>query len=227
MYTGDTVVIATGAKARTIPGIELGDRIVTKHQALQMNHGPKRAIILGGGVIGLEFARIWASLGAQVTVIEALPRFAAAENPWCSALAERAFRERDITIRTGASLVSAVETDDRVVAILDDGNELDADVLLVAVGRVPRTEGLGLEENGIEFSDGFLVTDEDLQTSVPGVYAAGDVVFSWRIVDSNRAGSSPSIWPDENLAASRLKDSASDILQPGDRVCWPQRGCDS
>ncbi|OZE81332.1 dihydrolipoyl dehydrogenase, partial [Rhodococcoides fascians] len=176
VYKGDTLVIATGSKPRTLPGVELGNRIVTSDQALQMNHVPERAIVLGGGVIGLEFASIWASLGAQVTIIEALPRLAAAEDSWCSALVERAFKKRKIAVRTGASLASAVETDDKVVVSLDDGDELDADVLLVAVGRVPRTEGIGLETNGVELSDGFVVTDENLQTSVPGVYAAGDVV---------------------------------------------------
>ncbi|MFF1946315.1 dihydrolipoyl dehydrogenase [Rhodococcus qingshengii] len=175
-YTATSVVLATGSYARTIPGIELGDRIVTSDQALNLGFVPKKAIVLGGGVIGVEFASVWASFGADVTVIEALPRLVAAEDPWCSKHLERAFRKRGVTSRTSVKVASAKESNEGVVVELESGDTLDADVLLVAVGRGPRTADSGFAEHGITLDRGFVVTDERLRTSVDGVYAVGDIV---------------------------------------------------
>ncbi|MBT2271375.1 dihydrolipoyl dehydrogenase [Rhodococcus qingshengii] len=175
-YTGSSLVVATGSAPRSIPGIELGPRIATSDQALELAETPERVVVLGGGVIGLEFASIWRSFGAEVTIVEALPRLASAEDPWSSAAVERAYRKRGITVRTSVSVVSATETHDHVHIVLDNGDTLAADLLLVAVGRSPRVDGLRLTEHGIEIDRGFVSTNESLQTSVPGVYAVGDVV---------------------------------------------------
>lgn len=175
-YTGSSLVVATGSAPRSIPGIELGPRIATSDQALELAETPERVVVLGGGVIGLEFASIWRSFGAEVTIVEALPRLASAEDPWSSAAVERAYRKRGITVRTSVSVVSATETHDHVHIVLDNGDTLDADLLLVAVGRSPRVDGLRLAEHGIEIDRGFVATNESLQTSVPGVYAVGDVI---------------------------------------------------
>ena len=175
-HTGTSVVLATGSYARTVPSLELGERIVTSDDALNLGFVPKKAVVLGGGVIGVEFASVWASFGAEVTVVEALPRLVAAEDPWCSKHLERAFRKRGITARTGARVESAKESADGVLVELSGGETLDADVLLIAVGRGPRTADSGFAENGITLDRGFVVTDERLRTHVDGVYAVGDIV---------------------------------------------------
>ncbi|QDQ95272.1 dihydrolipoyl dehydrogenase [Rhodococcus sp. WB9] len=175
-YTGTSVVLATGSYARTVPSIELGERIVTSDNALNLGFVPEKAVVLGGGVIGVEFASVWASFGAEVTIVEALPRVVAAEDPWCSKQLERAFRRRGITARTGANVELAKETADGVLVELADGDTLEADILLIAVGRGPRTADSGFTEHGIPLDRGFVVTDGRLRTPVDGVYAVGDVV---------------------------------------------------
>ncbi|QYB07324.1 dihydrolipoyl dehydrogenase [Rhodococcus sp. USK10] len=175
-YTGTSVVLATGSYARTVPSIELGERIVTSDDALNLGLVPKKAIVLGGGVIGVEFASVWASFGADVTIVEALPRLVAAEDPWCSTQLERAFRKRGISTRTGVTVAAAKETADGVLVELDGGDTLEADILLVAVGRGPRTGDCGFAEHGITLDRGFVVTDDRLRTPVDGVYAVGDIV---------------------------------------------------
>ncbi|MEN0134278.1 MAG: dihydrolipoyl dehydrogenase [Rhodococcus sp. (in: high G+C Gram-positive bacteria)] len=175
-YTGTSVVLATGSYARTVPSIELGERIVTSDDALNLGFVPKKAVVLGGGVIGVEFASVWASFGAEVTVVEALPRLVAAEDAWCSKQLERAFRKRGITVRTGVQVESAKESADGVLVELAGGETLDADVLLIAVGRGPRTADSGFAEHGIALDRGFVVTNDRLRTSVDGVYAVGDIV---------------------------------------------------
>jgi len=175
-YTADNVVLASGSYPRTIPGIELGDRILTSDQALELARVPASAIVLGGGVIGVEFASVWRSFGADVTIVEALPRLVAAEDPWCSKQLERAYRKRGIISRLNSKVKSATETEAGVDVVLDDGSTLTAEILLVAVGRGPRTADCGYAEHGIHLDRGFVVTDERLRTALPGVYAVGDIV---------------------------------------------------
>jgi dihydrolipoamide dehydrogenase len=173
---GRHVVLATGSVARTLPGLDLGGRVVTSDGALGLDEVPGRVVVLGGGVIGVEFASVFRSFGADVTVVEALPRLVAAEEPASSAALQRAFRKRGIAVRTDARFASATQTDDEVTVRLEDGDELVADLLLVAVGRGPVTEGLGFEEAGVATERGFVVTDERCRTSVDGIRAVGDIV---------------------------------------------------
>jgi dihydrolipoamide dehydrogenase len=171
------VVLATGSYARTLPGLSLdGERIITSDHALRLGQLPRSAIVLGGGVIGVEFASAWRSFGVEVTVVEALPQLVPAEDPAISAGLERAFRRRGITVRTGSPLENVESSDGGVTATLGDGSTLTADLLLVAVGRGPQSGGLGFEGAGVALDQGFVVTDERLRTSVSGVYAIGDLV---------------------------------------------------
>ncbi len=175
-YRGKAVVLATGSYARSLPGLDIGGRIMTSDQALQMDWVPDSAIVLGGGVIGVEFASVWKSFGTDVTIVEALPHLVPAEDEACSKALERAFRKRKITFHTGVRFTSATQNDDAVTVTLEDGKSITADVLLVAVGRGPRTSDIGYEENGVTLDRGFVPVDQNLQTNVPGVYAVGDIV---------------------------------------------------
>ncbi|MEO7061118.1 MAG: dihydrolipoyl dehydrogenase [Lapillicoccus sp.] len=174
--TGRHVVLATGSRARTLPGLQIGGRIMTSEEAMVLDHVPARVVVLGGGVIGVEFASIFRSFGAEVTIVEALPHLVAAEDVAVSQQLERAFRKRKITLRTGVRFEGATQHGDVVSIALDGGTTIEADLLLVAVGRGPVTAGLGYEEAGIALERGFVTTDERLRTSVPGVYAVGDIV---------------------------------------------------
>ena len=173
---GRHVVLATGSYARTLPGLELGGPVVTSDGALALDAVPERVVVLGGGVIGVEFASVMRSFGAEVTIIEALPRLVAAEDPAVSTALERAFRKRGIAFRTGVRFESASIDGDTVTVRLEGGDEVTADLLLVAVGRGPVTDGLGYEEAGVTLDRGFVITDERCRTSADGVYAVGDIV---------------------------------------------------
>ncbi len=175
--TGRNVVLATGSAPRLLPGIEIdGTHVLTSDDALRLERVPGSVIVLGGGVIGCEFASVWRSFGSEVTIVEALPRLLPPEDAASSAALERAFRKRGITARTGTSVTAVTSGEDGVVVTLSDDTELRADVLLVAVGRVPRTEALGYEEQGVTLDRGFVTTDDHCRTGVDGVWAVGDIV---------------------------------------------------
>ena len=175
-YTGKAVVLASGSYPRSLPGLDIGGRIMTSDEAVDLDWIPNSVIVLGGGVIGVEFASVWRSFGTEVTIIEALPRLVPAEDPASSKALERAFRKRRIKSVTGARLASAVADETSVTATLEDGSSHTADLLLVAVGRGPNTSGMGYEEQGVAMDRGWVTTDDYLQTNVPGVYAVGDIV---------------------------------------------------
>ncbi|TWP48881.1 dihydrolipoyl dehydrogenase [Lentzea tibetensis] len=175
-YTGKNVVLATGSYARSLPGLDIGGRIITSDQALNLDFIPEKVVVLGGGVIGVEFASVWRSFGADVTVVEALPRLVPAEDEYASKQLERAFRRRGIKSKTGVKFSSATQTDSGVQVTLENGDVLDADLLLVAVGRGPNSAGHGFEEAGVTIDRGFVITDERLRTNLPNVFAVGDIV---------------------------------------------------
>ncbi|QNF95414.1 dihydrolipoyl dehydrogenase [Janibacter sp. YB324] len=171
-----TVVLATGSYARTLPGVELGPRVMTSDQAMNLEAIPQRVAVLGGGVIGVEFASMLRSFGAEVTVVEALDRIVAAEEPSISKHLTREFKKRGITAKTSTRVASVEADDERAVVHLEGGDALEVDLVLVAVGRGPCSEGLGFEEAGVTVDRGFVPTDERLRTSVEGVRAVGDLV---------------------------------------------------
>lgn len=174
-YTGTNVVLATGSYARTLPGLEIGGRIMTSDQALNLDYVPARTIVLGGGVIGVEFASVWKSFGAEVTIIEGLPRLVPNEDEACSKALERAFRKRGINFSTGVRFASATQDDNGVHVTLEDGKTFDADILLVAVGRGPNATGMGFEEQGVAMERGWVLVNERLRTNIPSIFAVGDI----------------------------------------------------
>jgi len=175
-YIGKNVVLATGSVPKSLPGLTIGGRIMTSDQALGLEWVPNSVIVLGGGVIGVEFASVWKSFGADVTIIEGLPRLVPAEDESCSKTLERAFRKRKINFKTGVRFAQATQDEQAVHVTLEDGSTVSADLLLVAVGRGPNTEGLGFEEQGVALDRGWVPVDEHLQTNLAGVYAVGDIV---------------------------------------------------
>ncbi|UFS60211.1 dihydrolipoyl dehydrogenase [Subtercola endophyticus] len=174
--TGTNVILATGSYSRSLPGLELGGRVITSQEALALDYIPKKVAILGGGVIGVEFASVWKSFGADVSIIEALPHLVPNEEESISKQFERAYRKRGIEFSLGVRFQGVTQDDRGVVVTLENGTVIEAELLLVAVGRGPSTAGLGFEEQGVTIDRGFVITNERLETSIPGVYAVGDIV---------------------------------------------------
>jgi dihydrolipoamide dehydrogenase len=175
-YTGKHVVLATGSYSRTLPGLEIGGRVITSEHALALDYVPQSVVVLGGGVIGCEFASVWTSFGTKVTIVEALPTLVPNEDASITKSFERAFRKRGIAFHTGVRFSGVTQDDSGVHVSLEDGTALDADLLLVAVGRGPRTADLGYEEQGVPMDRGFVLTDERLHTGVANIHAVGDIV---------------------------------------------------
>ncbi len=176
-YTGTNVVLATGSYAKSLPGLEIdGVRVMTSDHATNLNYVPKSVIVLGGGVIGCEFASVWRSFGSDVTIIEGLPHLVALEDESSSKQLERAYRKRGINFELGVRFKSHTVTADGVTVELEDGKTFSADVLLVAVGRGPVSANLGYEEQGITMDRGYVLVDDRCRTNVPGIWAVGDLI---------------------------------------------------
>ena len=173
---GKNIVLATGSYSRSLPGLAIGGRVMTSEHALELEFVPKKVAVLGGGVIGAEFASVWKSFGADVTIIEALPHLVPNEEESISKQLERAFRKRGIEYSLGVRFQSVTQHENGVVVTLENGTVIEAEILLVAVGRGPSTAGLGFEEVGVTMDRGFGLTDERLATNIPGVFAVGDIV---------------------------------------------------
>jgi len=206
---GTHIVLATGSYSRSLPGLEIGGRVIASEHALELQEVPKRVAILGGGVIGVEFASVWRSFGAEVTIIEGLPHLVPNEEESISKQLERAFKKRGIGFKLGVRFQSVTQDDSSVTVTLENGETVEADYLLVAVGRGPATQGLGFEEVGVNMDRGFVLTDERLATNVPGVYAVGDIVPGLQLahrgyqqgiyVAEQIAGLSPALIEDANI----------------------------
>jgi dihydrolipoamide dehydrogenase len=175
--TGRHIVLATGSVPRSLPGLEIdGRRVISSDHALTLDRVPESVIVLGGGVIGVEFASAWASFGSRVAVVEALPRLVPAEDEDISSRLEKEFLNRGIGLHLGVPFASSEYTNDGIRVCLADGTALEADLLLVAVGRGPVSQGLGYEDAGIAMQRGHVLVDEYMRTNVPTISAIGDLV---------------------------------------------------
>jgi dihydrolipoamide dehydrogenase len=176
-YTGKNIVLATGSYAKTLPGLEIdGERIITSDHGTKLNYVPKSVIVLGGGVIGSEFASVWKSFGSEVTIVEGLPRLIALEDESSSKQLERAFRKRGINLELGVRFASAVKNKKDVTVTLEDGKSLTAELLMVAVGRGPVSDNIGYQEQGITMDRGYVLVDDKCRTNIPGIWAVGDLI---------------------------------------------------
>ncbi|WP_232677035.1 dihydrolipoyl dehydrogenase [Nocardioides sp. R-C-SC26] len=177
IHRGRHVVVATGSASRTLPGLGVdGERVLTSDHAVRLDRVPSRAVVVGGGVIGCEFASAWRSFGSEVTIVEAADRLLPSEDEASSAALARAFGKRGITVRTATAFASIAHTGDGVALTVADGSVIEADVVLVAVGRGPLTDGIGLEKADVTLEHGLVVVDEFCRTSAEGTYAVGDIV---------------------------------------------------
>jgi dihydrolipoamide dehydrogenase len=176
-YTGKNIVLATGSYARTIPGLDIdGVRVITSDHGTKMDYIPKSAIVLGGGVIGCEFASFWKSFGVDVTIIEGLNHLVPLEDESSSKLLERAYRKRGINFELGIKFKSHRVNADSVTVTLEDGREFTAEILLVSIGRGPVTDGIGYQEVGLAMDRGYVLVDDHCRTNIPGIFAVGDII---------------------------------------------------
>ena len=176
-YTGKNIVLATGSYAKTLPGLEIdGERIITSDHGTKLSYVPKSVIVLGGGVIGSEFASVWKSFGSEVTIVEGLPRLIALEDESSSKQLERAFRKRGINLELGVRFASAVKNKKDVTVTLEDGKSLTAELLMVAVGRGPVSDNIGYQEQGLTMDRGYVIVDDKCRTNIPGIWAVGDLI---------------------------------------------------
>jgi dihydrolipoamide dehydrogenase len=171
------VVLATGSVPKSLPGLDIDhDRVISSDDALVLDTIPRSVAILGAGAIGCEFASVWRSFGAEVTIIEALPHLVPLEEEDSSKRLERAFRKRGIRFEVGARFESVKTTDSGVVISLEGGKTIEAELFLVAVGRGPVSQGLGYEDSGVQVDRGYVVVDEYCRTAVPTISAVGDLI---------------------------------------------------
>jgi dihydrolipoamide dehydrogenase len=176
-YEGRHIVLATGSAPKSLPGLDIdGDLVVSSDHALRLETVPASVIVLGGGVIGCEFASVWKSFGAEVTIVEALPHLVPLEEEQASKMLERAFRKRKIGYELGSRFAGVERSEKGVKVSLENGKTLEAEMLLVAVGRGPVSQELGYEQVGVEMERGFVKVDEHCQTNIATISAVGDLI---------------------------------------------------
>ena len=224
------IIVATGSAPRSVPGVELdGKRIITSDEAIHLKEVPRSIVILGSGAVGVEFGSIFHSFGSKVTIVELLPRLVPAEDEAVSAELEKSFKKRGITVHTGTKVTSAQVKGDGVElsAELPGGKTqaLKADYLLVATGRGPVTEGLGVTELGIALERGYVKVDEMYRTNVPGISAIGDVITLGDRPHPQLAhvSSAEGILVAERLAGQEVRPLNYDHV-PGCTYCEPEIG---
>jgi dihydrolipoamide dehydrogenase len=177
---GANLVIATGSAPRTLPGLDFdGVRVLSSDHVLELTELPSRVAIIGGGVIGAEFASMLVDMGSEVTILEALPRILAPTDPDAGNVVARSFKKRGVAVHTGARVTGSAGARELTITWDGDAGEqsVTVDKIVVSIGRYPLSQGFGLEASGVETDDrGYIVVDDQMRTAVPGVFAAGDVV---------------------------------------------------
>ncbi|MFN2185320.1 MAG: FAD-dependent oxidoreductase, partial [Anaerolineae bacterium] len=217
------VIIATGGRARSIPGVAPdGERIMTYREAIVLRDLPASMVIIGAGPIGMEFAHIWQTYGAEVTVVEMLPRVLPLEEEEASAVVERAFKRRKVRLLTGTR-VDGIQTaahgvQVRVSSEKEGEQVLEAERALIAIGVRPNVENLGLDALGVQVDRGSVVVDEFMRTNVPGIYAIGDVTGKLALA---HVASAQGIVAAETIAGSETASLDYEAM-PRCTYCQPQ-----
>jgi dihydrolipoamide dehydrogenase len=218
------IILATGSEARLLPGLEPDSRILTNIEVLSLGAIPKSLIIVGAGAVGVEFASIYRSFDAEVTVLEMLPRIVPVEDEEISKELNRAFRKRGINCFTGAKVEKVDKTKTGVaVRFTAEGKQqtLEAEKILIAVGRKPRTDNVGLEKTKIKVERGFVKTDGHMQTDEPGIYAIGDIVMG--LPQLAHSGAMEGIVAVGTIAGKTVKE-IDPMRIPNATYCEPQIG---
>ena len=181
--TADNIIIATGARPRLLPGAEVdGRKIITYVEAITSDTLPKRAVIIGGGAIGVEFAYVWANYGVDVTIIEMLPRILPNEEPEVSSVIEKAYKKLKIDLKTDTTVKAFDTSGEGVKLTLSDDSTLECDQVMIAINFIPNTENIGLETVGVKLTErGAIDIDSSMRTSVPNIYAIGDVATEYKL----------------------------------------------
>jgi dihydrolipoamide dehydrogenase len=218
------VILSTGSVARVLPGLIPDDRILTNIEVLSLGNIPKSLIVIGSGAVGVEFASIYKSFGADVTILEMLPRYVPVEDEEVSKELMRVYRKRGINGFVNAKVEKVERTKDGVaVTFTVDGKEqkLEADKVLIAVGRAPATEGIGLEKTKIEVDRGFVKTNKFMQTAEPGIYAIGDIALGYPQLA--HAGAMEGIVAVTHIAGKPTK-AINPLRIPNATYCHPEIG---
>lgn len=181
--SGKNIIVATGARPRTIPGVEFdGDRIISYVDAILSDSPPKKLIIVGGGVIGVEFAYMWANYGVEVTIVEMMDHLLPNEEPEVSSVLEKAYKNMGVNLHLNARVEKIETTKNGVSVDLGGGTKLEADKVMLAINFLPNVENIGLESVGVELTDrGAIAIDDQMRTNVPNIYAIGDVATEYRL----------------------------------------------
>jgi dihydrolipoamide dehydrogenase len=181
--SGKNIIIATGARPRTIPGVEFdGEQIISYIDAILSESLPQKLIIVGGGVIGVEFAYMWANYGVEVTIVEMMSHLLPNEEPEVSDILEKAYKKMGVKLYLNARVEKIEKGDGRVTVSLADGTHLQGDQVMLAINFLPNVENIGLETVGIDRTDrGAIAIDEQMRTNVPNIYAIGDVATEYRL----------------------------------------------
>lgn len=220
--TASSIIVATGARSMSIPGMELdGERVITSREAVERRELPQKAVIIGGGATGAEFAYLWNAYGVDVTIVEMLPQLLPLEDEDVSRQLERSFRRQGINYLTSARVTGSTVSDAGVhleVAQGEEATSLEADVVLIAAGVQPNTESLGLEEIGVALDRGYVTVDSSMATNVSGVYAIGDVTGILLLAHVAQAQGVLAV---ERIAGLESPDINYDIM-PRATYCRPQ-----
>ena len=218
------VVVATGSSARMLPGVEPGPRVLTNAEILRLDEPPKSLVIVGSGAVGVEFASAYNRFGTEVTILEALPRLVPVEDEEISKELEKAFRKRGIRSVVNATVNKIEQGQQGVVVsytVESKRQYVEAERVLVAVGRKPNTENVGLEKTGAEVERGFVHVSDSMQTAEPGIYAIGDIVAGYPQLA--HAASMEALIAIAHIAGRPYK-AATDLHIPGCTYCEPQIG---
>ena len=219
------VILASGSEAKMLPGLAADDRILTNIEILAMDAVPKSLIVIGAGAVGMEFASIFRTFGSEITILEFLPRVVAVEDEEISKELARLYKKRGIDVNTGAKVEKVERTETGVRVSYTDQNGKpqvkEADKVLVAVGRAPRTADLGLDKVRVELDRGFVKVNEAQETAEPGVFAIGDIVAG--LPQLAHVGSMSGMIAAAKIAGATFRPVRKDRI-PGCTYCEPQVG---